>query len=136
MNRFRTQAHGVSFRQGFTLIELLVVIAIIVVLLALLVPALDKALYQSELAVCATHLNAITTGANTYALNFKRSYPYRPGVVAGGNYYPYQLSDGGIKDSGRPGNDDRKMLRDYMRMCGPTPAIRSGTDGGTKGLRG
>lgn len=39
--------------KAFTLIELLVVITIIVVLLALLVPALDKAIYQAQLSVCA-----------------------------------------------------------------------------------
>ena len=49
-------------RNGFTLVELLVVITIIVILLALLAPALDKAIYQAELAVCGTRVRAIATG--------------------------------------------------------------------------
>jgi prepilin-type N-terminal cleavage/methylation domain-containing protein len=39
---------------AFTLIELLVVVTIIVVLLSLLTPALDRAIYETELAVCAS----------------------------------------------------------------------------------
>lgn len=69
-------------RPGFTLVELLVVIAIIVVLLALLVPSLDKAIFQAELAVCGTRLKAIGNGAFVYASDHKRSYPYRSGVHA------------------------------------------------------
>ncbi len=66
---------------GFTLVELLVVITIIAVLLALLTPALDKAVYQSELAVCASRLKAITTSLTGYASENKRAYPYRPALA-------------------------------------------------------
>ncbi len=64
-------------RTGFTLVELLVVITIIVILLALLTPALDKAIYQAELAVCAANLRGIGLGVNSYAVQNKRVYPYR-----------------------------------------------------------
>ncbi len=64
-------------RIGFTLVELLVVITIIVVLLALLTPAMDQAIYQAELAVCATTLKGIATGAQTYAAGSRRFYPAR-----------------------------------------------------------
>src|SRR5688572_14459762 len=64
-------------RPGFTLIELLVVVTIIVVLLALLTPALDKAIYSAELAVCGSQLHAIGSGATIYAAQFRRYYPYR-----------------------------------------------------------
>ena len=41
-------------QSAFTLVELMVVITIIVLLLALMMPALDKAVYQAELASCMT----------------------------------------------------------------------------------
>src|ERR1041385_4304760 len=65
---------------AFTLIELLVVVTIIVILLALLVPSLDRAVYQAELAACAAQQRGVATGSITYAAHYSRSYPYR-GVV-------------------------------------------------------
>jgi len=66
---------------AFTLVELLVVITIIVVLLALLAPAMEKAIYQAELAVCGSSLEAISTGITVYAMDHKRRYPYRPRIT-------------------------------------------------------
>jgi prepilin-type N-terminal cleavage/methylation domain-containing protein len=74
--------------RGFTLIELLVVVTIIVVLLALLTPALDKAIYQAELTVCGTRMHAIGLGAQTYAMDFKRWYPRHP---AAGDFVPFMI---------------------------------------------
>lgn len=62
---------------GFTLIELLVVVTIIVVLLALLVPAMDKAIYQADLLGCATRQRAVSSSVIQYAFDHKRDYPYR-----------------------------------------------------------
>lgn len=76
--------------RAFTLVELLVVVAIIVVLLALLVPAMDKAIYQAELVVCATQIRHLGTAATTYAMDNKRHYPLRP------NLSP----DGGVDERG------------------------------------
>ena len=76
---------------GFTLVELLVVVTIIVVLLALLVPALDRAVYQAELALCAANQKAGVTGVITYAMDFRRYYPDRnspPTRTASGAEYP------------------------------------------------
>ncbi len=64
-------------KKGFTLVELLVVITIIVILLALLTPALDKAIYQAELAACGARLDGIATGVIGYASGSNRAYPYR-----------------------------------------------------------
>jgi prepilin-type N-terminal cleavage/methylation domain-containing protein len=52
---------------GFTIVELLVVITIIVVLLALLMPGLDRAIYQAELAVCGSRLKSLGAAVSTYA---------------------------------------------------------------------
>lgn len=66
-----------STRSAFTLIELLVVVTIIVILLALLVPAMDRAIYRAELLVCASQLRGIGVSVTTYANEYKRYYPYR-----------------------------------------------------------
>jgi prepilin-type N-terminal cleavage/methylation domain-containing protein len=64
-------------KSAFTLIELLVVITIIVVLLALLAPALDQAIYQAELAQCAGKLKSVAGTVTVYAFENKRYYPDR-----------------------------------------------------------
>ena len=64
--------------RAFTLVELLVVITIIVVLLAMLTPAIDRAVYQAELTLCASHLRVISTASIFYASSSKRFYPDRP----------------------------------------------------------
>jgi prepilin-type N-terminal cleavage/methylation domain-containing protein len=80
---------------GFTLVELLVVIAVIVVLLALLAPALDKAVYQAELVRCSGNVKAMTNGGLLYASGNRRHYPsaelrnipgFSPDLVGRGNH--------------------------------------------------
>ncbi|MCF7958497.1 MAG: type II secretion system GspH family protein, partial [Phycisphaerae bacterium] len=51
---------------GFTLIELLVVISIIALLVAILMPALNKSKEQAREVVCKTHLRAIGLGLSAY----------------------------------------------------------------------
>ncbi len=67
-----------SGQEGFTLIELLVVITIIAILLALLAPALDKAVYQAELAVCGTTQGQAARAYVAYTQSNRRLFPYRP----------------------------------------------------------
>jgi prepilin-type N-terminal cleavage/methylation domain-containing protein len=100
-------------RTGFTLIELLVVVTIIAVLLALLTPALDKAVYQAELTVCGTRLKGIGVGVSTYALHNKRVYPHRPGVAGYAGYQPVYLKYDIY--------DDRRLLRPYTPINAVMP---------------
>lgn len=87
----------------------MVVVTIIVVLLALLVPAMDRAIYQAELAVCAANLDAIGGGATIYALDHKRRYPLRLGVEDRNlGWQMRQFSDG------LANVDDRPIIRDHI----------------------
>ncbi|HON68976.1 MAG TPA: type II secretion system protein, partial [Phycisphaerae bacterium] len=62
---------------GFTLIEVLVVVAIIALLVAILLPSLQKARWQAKVIACQGHLhdlgNAFQMYANTYAGYFPRT---------------------------------------------------------------
>lgn len=58
----------VSKRQsGFTLIELLVVVSVIVLLVAILIPALSRARDQARVVKCVTNYKALVTGEFVYA---------------------------------------------------------------------
>jgi prepilin-type N-terminal cleavage/methylation domain-containing protein/prepilin-type processing-associated H-X9-DG protein len=70
----RTQGVG-SARLGFTLIELLVVVAIIMLLLALLLPAMRRVRYQANEAACASNLRQIGVLLGTYASQNGGWYP-------------------------------------------------------------
>jgi prepilin-type N-terminal cleavage/methylation domain-containing protein len=69
-------------RPAFTLIELLVVVTIIVLLLALLTPALDRAVYSAELAVCGANQKVLGQSVQSYATDHKRVYPHRQAAAS------------------------------------------------------
>ncbi len=54
-------------RKAFTLIELLVVISIIALLVAILLPALNKAREQAKITVCASNQHQLIIGVITYS---------------------------------------------------------------------
>ena len=108
-------ARSVNGVSAFTLVELLVVVAIIVVLLALLAPAMDRAIYQAEMAVCGANLHGIATGVLLYASENRRAYPHRRLVDAGHDH---------MKITGivayTPGGwfDDRLLIRNHIKING------------------
>lgn len=102
-----------AIASAFTLIELLVVVAIIVVLLALLAPAMDRAIRQAELAVCMAQQSGVGKGATTYAMGFKRYFPHRPSMQNDNGQFE-RIQTGLAGNTGY--NDDRPMLREFMAI--------------------
>ena len=101
------------FARGFTIVELLVVLTIIVVLLALLAPALDQAVYQAELAACGGRLRAQAMGAVQYTHDSARRYPYRAGVEFDDVRADYLMF---FSRFDRPVYNDRPALASYMSI--------------------
>ncbi len=82
-------------KQGFTLIELLVVISIIALLMAILIPALQKAKVVAEKVICGSNLHQLSLMCQLYALDYDGYLPpaaYNIWSSTGGSAHAMQLS--------------------------------------------
>lgn len=85
---------------GFTLIELLVVIGIIALLIAILLPALQRAREEAMKSSCASNLRQWGAATNTYAGDYRDLFP-----TATGARTPSQRNDGSARVT---------FVRDYL----------------------
>jgi prepilin-type N-terminal cleavage/methylation domain-containing protein len=69
-----------SARRGFTLVELLVVLAIIAILMALLIPAVQKVRADATLTQCQNNIRQMAIAMHSYHAEKKR---FPTGVVVG-----------------------------------------------------
>lgn len=79
-------------KKAFTLIELLVVIAIIALLLAILMPGLQKAKELAKMVVCMTNHKGMVTAWKTYSAD-------NNGELVGGNVHSRNSSGAVAKDN-------------------------------------
>jgi len=93
-------------KKGFTLIELLVVIAIIAMLLAILMPALNKVKKIAQRVVCGTNLKGLGTAQSVYANDYEDQFTRQGGsiIVLNWAYTTPRFDDPAKKWSGAGGN--------------------------------
>jgi prepilin-type N-terminal cleavage/methylation domain-containing protein len=83
--------------KGFTLVELLVVIGIIAILIAILLPALNKARQAAKTATCLSNVRQLALGAVMY---WEASKGYSPYYNGGGTPWDSTVSENDFRSPG------------------------------------
>lgn len=132
-------------RTGFTLIELLVVVAIIALLVALLLPALQRARDQGKRSVCLSNMRSLGLAVQLYAGNHEDRFP-TTGYLHGGESDPekswvhllsqlYGQRGGRVTGSGAAAELE-SQVRDLRRCpADPSPYFGNPRQEGSGGAR-
>jgi prepilin-type N-terminal cleavage/methylation domain-containing protein/prepilin-type processing-associated H-X9-DG protein len=120
-------------RAGFTLVELLVVIGIIALLIAILLPALQRAREQANAVYCASNLRQLHTAAQVYTtMENQWMMPASRGTGNGAtnNWWGWEtIGKGlGVKTTGNV-VDDRKAADRIFKMLNCPSVTRPESDG-------
>ncbi len=108
-------------KKGFTLVELLVVISIIALLLAVLMPALQKARELAKRMICSNQIKQLGVGMAGYAVSFDDKMPWSGGTTNGvpddtkDESTPHPSVIWRTGHPGKSGNDDQ--YQDMSRKC-------------------
>ena len=98
-------------RRAFTLVEMLVVAAIILVLAALLIPSLGRAVEMAHRTACQANIRGLTQTFNMYTSEWNSLVPYYTSSVVpngGANQWTIPLSSGTVGDKVRQCPDASK----------------------------
>lgn len=107
--------------KGFTLVELLVVVSIIAILLAVLIPAMQKAREIAKRTICANQVRQIGVGLSAYAMGFDDKMPWSGGNTGG---MPDDTKDEStlhpsvLWRTGHSGNDPQYQDMSATCVCG------------------
>ncbi|HBE69536.1 MAG TPA: hypothetical protein DDW52_15430 [Planctomycetaceae bacterium] len=99
--------------RGFTILELIVVVTIIILLLAILVPALQMARESSRRVSCTSNLKQLGLGLLNYEASH-RSFPY--GQSEGGGFLVALLPFVEQEALGRQVSEFQRLNQDYARF--------------------
>jgi prepilin-type N-terminal cleavage/methylation domain-containing protein len=113
---------------AFTLVELLVVISIIALLLAILMPSLQKAREQGRKVVCMSNLKQLSLGLLTYASDYKSKWPSKFSVpatdpLAGKNGMPikyYSSWQLWLDNPGNPNDWQSRLRPSFLNLLTPS----------------
>jgi prepilin-type processing-associated H-X9-DG protein/prepilin-type N-terminal cleavage/methylation domain-containing protein len=133
--------------EGFTLVELLVVIGIISVLIAMLLPALNKARAAAQRIACASNLRQVDMAWMAYVSDFHGQLPMMrasvwgpvpppaPGYYSGDYFWPSMLKPY-LGDNSAKETPYNYTVADWVSgkgvfECPSLPNLRNAPDGGT-----